>query len=507
MNRLALRFGIIGTWAVSCLAFEINVPVHFDSLGNGLKVIVVPDTNVAIVSCRLYYFVGSMYEGPGTTGFSHMYEHMMFKGTKRLGTTNFEKEREWLQKIDSVDGVIDKMNNAGIPDTGAAFTKLKNEIGVYMQREREYIKKDEIWDLYSGSGATNLNAWTADDMTAYIVTLPKNKVELFYWIEADRMQNPILREFYSERDVVAEERRMRYENQPVNRYYEQLNALFYMAHPYRQPTIGWMPEIQAFTIKKLYAHIRRFYTPDNALIVLVGNIDPKAAMTDIQRYFGPIPRAAEAKPEVVSREPQPIGETRFTVRDDAEPRIDIMFHTPGYPNNDLFALDVVEGILSGRSGRLYNRLITKDNLCVDAGASHAVRLHDGNFQVWAVLKKNSDPALVEKVMMEEIGSLMQAPPSPREMQRIKNEIRMSFISHLKSLEGQSDRLAWFQRLGNWKGLLEYPEKIIAVKADSIPGIVKKYFAPETKVIGLLLPRQTPQQSHDRRVSPHPRKGR
>jgi predicted Zn-dependent peptidase len=507
MNWLLRSVVIVGIGVGSCLAYEINVPVHFDSLQNGLKVIVVPDTNVAVVSCRLYYFVGSMYEGPGTTGLSHIYEHMMFKGTKRLGTLNFDKERPWLDKIDSVDDVIGRLINTGLPDTSPVFKKLKTEIAGFMASEREYIKKDEIWDLYAGSGGTNLNAWTADDMTAYIVTLPKNKVELFYWIESDRMQNPVLREFYSERDVVAEERRMRYDNQPVNRYDEQLNALFYMAHPYRQPTIGWMPEIQAFTIKKLYAHLRRFYTPDNALIVLVGNMDPASAMSNIRRYFGSIPRAIEPKPEVVSREPQPIGETRFTVRDKAEPRIDIMFHTPGYPDSDLFALEVVEGILSGRSGRLYSRLITKDNLCVDAGASHAVRLQNGYFQVWAVLKKNSDPALVEKVMTEEIENLTKAPPSPREMQRIKNEIRMSFMSNLKSLEGLSDQLAWFQRLGDWRGLLKYPEKIIAVKAESIPGLVKKYFNPDTKVIGLLLPEQTLKQSHERHISPHPRKGR
>ena len=182
-----------------------------------------------------------------------------------------------------------------------------------------------------------------------------------------------------------------------------------------------------------------------------------------------------------------------------------MYHTPGYPADDLYALDVVEGILSGRSGRLYNRLITKDNLCVDAGASNDVRLHNGSFQVWTVLKKESDPAQVEKVLLEEIETLTRTPPSAVEMQRIKNEIRMSFMSNLKSLEGLSDRLAWFQRLGSWKGLLEYPEKIIAVKAQQIPGIVKKYCAPDTKVIGLLLPQKTPKASNNGPIPQHPRK--
>ena len=198
----------------SVFAGSLNIPVHYDSLANGLKILIVPDTNVAVVSCRLYYFVGSMNEGPGTTGLSHMYEHMMFKGTQRLGTTDYKKERYWLAKIDSLDTIIGAMNNKGIASTDTAYTAVKKKIFDCMQQERAYIKKDEIWDLYTSNGATNLNAWTADDMTAYIVTLPKNKTELFYWIESDRMQHPVLREFYSERDVVAEERRMRYDNQP-----------------------------------------------------------------------------------------------------------------------------------------------------------------------------------------------------------------------------------------------------------------------------------------------------
>jgi predicted Zn-dependent peptidase len=473
---------------VSGFAFDINVPVHFDSLSNGLKVLIVSDTNVAVVSCRLYYFVGSMYEGPGTSGLSHLYEHMMFKGTKRLGTADFGKERKWLAKIDSIDALIGRLNNRGIGDTAAVYKKFKKEIFGYMGNERAYIKKDEIWDLYAGSGGTNLNAWTGDDMTAYIVTLPKNKVELFYWIESDRMQNPVLREFYSERDVVAEERRMRYDNQPVNRYEEYLNSLFYLAHPYRLPTIGWMSDIQAYTIKLLYNHIRRFYTPDNALIVLAGNIDPASAFASINNYFGKIPRAVEPKREVVTREPPPLGQTRFIVHDNAEPRIDLMFHTPGFPSDDIYKLDIVEGILSGRSGRLYNRLITKDNLCVDAGASNAIRLHNGYFQMWAVLKKGTDQKAVENILLEEIKGLSQVKPSAREMERIKNNIRMSFASNLKSLEGLSDRLAWFQRLGNWKEMLAYPDKIIAVKAEDIPDIVGKYLNPEYVVIGMLLPK-------------------
>jgi predicted Zn-dependent peptidase len=466
-------------------ALDINVPVHYDTLDNGLKVIIVPDTNVAVVSARLYYFVGSMYEGPGTSGLSHMYEHMLFKGTKQLGTRNYAAEKPIMDAIDSLDRQIRALREQGVAESDERIRDKRQEIFALLEKQRQYIKKDEIWELYLNNGGTNLNAWTADDMTAYIVTLPMNKLELFFSIESDRMQNPVLREFYSERDVVTEERRMRYDNVPVNRYYERLLSLFYVAHPYRIPTIGWMSDIRAYTRKKLKEHVERYYTPDNALLVLVGNVKPDTAMGEIRDYFGPIPRAQSPKQEVVTREPTPIGETRFSVCDEAQPRVDILFHTPGYPHEDLYRLDVVESVLSGRSGRLYERLVKEEQLATSASASNAYRLHDGYFSMSATLKADADPREVERIMLEELHGLIDRPPSEGEMLRIKNSIRMSFVSQLESLEGLSDQLAWFERLGSWRDLLEYPDKIDEIEPDDIPGVVQRYLDPSLKTVGIL----------------------
>ena len=169
MRRLLLFYQIF-LISLAAFAYDINVPVHYDTLNNGLKIIVVQDTNVAVVSCRLYYFVGSMYEGFGTSGLSHMYEHMMFKGTKRLGTIDYKKESVWIAKIDSVDKILYTLKNRGIADSDSVCVSLRREILGYTDKQRQFIKKDEIWELYMGSGATHLNGWTSDDMTAYIVT-------------------------------------------------------------------------------------------------------------------------------------------------------------------------------------------------------------------------------------------------------------------------------------------------------------------------------------------------
>jgi predicted Zn-dependent peptidase len=495
MSRLEHQFmkkiPLIAILLFTSLSFagEFQLPVTYDTLKNGLKVIIVPDTNVPVVSCRLYYFMGSMYEGPGTTGLSHMYEHMMFKGTKHLGTTDYRKEVPIMKKIDSLEADMTRLQQTGELFTDSMKEALHNQVMSLLAKQRKLIKKDEIWELYQNNGGTQLNAWTADDMTAYIVTLPYNKVELFYWIESDRMRDPILREFYSERDVVTEERRMRYENKAIGKYWERLNALFYVAHPYRLPTIGWMSDIRSYTRTKLENHVKKFYTPDNALIVMVGNVDPKKTLSEIDRYFGSIPRAKTPKEEVVTREPDPIGTTRFTMRDDAEPRLDMLFHTPGYPNDSLYKLDIIEGIFSGRSGRLFHRLVDKEGLCTDAGAGNNIRLHNGEFHIWADLKHDTDPAKVEHIIREELAKTAKKRPTEKEIMRTTNDIRMSFISGLKSLEGLSDRLAWFERLRSWKDLLSYPDMIAAVKPDDIPAVAARYLDPELATIGLLLPKE------------------
>jgi predicted Zn-dependent peptidase len=471
---------------LSVSAAEISLPVSYSTLDNGLRLIMVPDTNVAVVSCRLYYFVGSMYESSGYTGLSHMFEHMMFKGTKHLGTTDYEKEIPFMEAIDSLDRLAYNREQAiGHPDS--VSKQYRQMITATLDKQRKYIKKDEIWELYQNNGGTSLNAWTADNMTAYIVTLPKNKVELFYWIESDRMSDPVLREFTSERDVVMEERRMRIDNKPDGRYWERLNALFDIASPYRIPTIGWPSDIRGYTRAKLEQHVHKFYTPDNAVIVMVGNIDTLKAKKDVERYFGSIPRAPQPKEEPITREPAPIGETRYTVYDQAAPHLDMLFHTPGYPNPDLYRLDVVEGILSGRSGRLYHRLVDVEGLCTSVDVSNDLRLFDGCFQISADLKTGVDPSKVERIIREELARVATVPPTDAEMRRVSNEIRMSFVSDLKSLEGISDRLAFFERLGNWRDMLTYPDSIAVVKKQEIPAIAKKYLDPAYMTIGLLLP--------------------
>jgi len=484
LKKFCLLFFIIAV-AVWAKKNEANASVYEEILPNKLKLLVVSDTSVPDVSCRLYYFAGSMFESYSNTGLSHFYEHLMFKGTKRLGTTNYQAEIPIMNAIDSVDNAILSLTRRGVSQSGEQILQLKNRLNDLQNEHRKYIIKDEIWSLYEKNGATGLNAWTSDDITAYVVSLPANKVELFANIEADRMQNLVLREFVSERDVVYEERRMRYENRPVNNYLMILEAMFYSAHPYRNPTIGWASDIENYSSAALKSHIAKFYRPDNAVIVLAGNITPKSASTLVNKYFAQIENPSGDLDEVKTREPKPIGEKRFIVREkNAEPRLDIWFHTPGYPDSSLFALEIVENMLSGNSGILYKRLVEREKLCVSAGASNYWRHHNSKFSVYATLKAGVSHEKVEKIILEEIEKLTKEEPNPDELLRVKNTLKLHNLEKFKDLEAFSDELAFFAKFGDWRGLFEYKDRVAEIK--STKDVVKKYLDPNFRTAGWLV---------------------
>ncbi|MGM0443350.1 MAG: M16 family metallopeptidase [Fibrobacterota bacterium] len=471
-------------FAAPALTVSLNIPVVQRTLSNGLTLLMVPDSSLSVVSCRLYYFTGSYYEKAGTTGLSHLYEHMMFKGTRRLGTKNYKAEQKIMSSIDSIDTIIQHLRSEGKTVTSDTVRVLRRRIDSLLTEQRKYIVKDEIWSRYTNNGATGLNAWTSDDMTAYIVNLPANRLELFCNIEADRMENLVLREFYSERDVVMEERRMRYGNNPQNRYFLRLQAQFYSASPYRNPTIGWASDIRGYTRDKLRRHIARFYRPDNAMIVLAGAVDTSTAEEMVRRYFDSIPRPDIPIPTVQTREPAPIGETRFTVRDKASPRLDILYHTPGAPHDDIYALDLVENILSGKSGRLYERLVYEEELCAAAGASNRWGLKDGMFHIWAKPLPGTSMDTVENIILEEVEKLKASAPTEFELQKTQNQLKKQFTFKLQEPESLSDNLAYFQKYTTWKDLFSYLRQITAV--DDPSAAVAAHLTAEHRTTGRLI---------------------
>ncbi len=481
-NIILLFVFLIAFFSVSN-AKILDVKVEEHTLSNGLKILLYHDSYSPTVACRLFYKTGSVNEYPGVSGVSHMFEHMMFKGTKKICVRDWDKDSVLL---DSLEKLFIKYKM--LKDSSSDSVLIENAFKKFKEvesEEKKLIVKGELWKIYTQNGGMHFNAFTTDILTAYFTTLPKNKLELFFWLESDRLKNAVLREFYSERMVVAEERRLRYENSPTGRYFETLNAMFYEAHPYRNPTIGWMSDIDNFTKKLLREKFKTYYQPNNLILVLAGDFDTKNVLRLAKEYFGRIPRGAPV-PEVTIKEPVQVGEKRFTVIKKASPRIDMFFHTPGLGDRDLYALDIIEGVLSGRNGRLYKRLVKKMDLCTDVGAGNGVQKYTSYFHIQAELKDKTDPHVVENVLLSELEKLKNKPLSDYELERVKNSVVSRTVNRFRSTEGIATQLGFWEVMSTWKYINIFPREVEKVTKESVMSVAKKYFTQSNRTVGVLM---------------------
>jgi len=460
----------------------VKFPVHKEVLDNGLTVLLHPNKQAPTVSCRLFYVTGSVHEVPGKSGLAHILEHELFKGTKKVGVTDSIADAAFMAREDSLQALIRPAKLAG--DT-ATVKKLTAEHDSLLNEQRKLFVKDELWNAYQSAGGTGLNAFTTDLMTAYIVTLPKDKIELFMWLESDRMQNAVLREFYSERDVVREERRMRYDDKPTGRFFETMNSLIYEAFPYRVPTIGWPSDIMNLTREMADEHYRKYYKPRNAILVLAGDLDTASTMEMVKKYFGNIP-AGEAFPPITVRDPEQVGEKRFTqVRPDAPNIYSLVFKTAEVGDSSLYALDIAEGVLNGRSGRLYKRLVEEEKLAVSVKAGNSPNKYVSEFSVMVSLRLDADAAKAEKIVWEELERLKTEPVSEREFQKVKNHAYAGLVRSFTDMENVATMLAWYEMYGDYHIFLNWADALEKVTPAQVQKVAKATFVRDRSVAGFL----------------------
>ena len=476
-----ILFGIL--LSMQSALFAVDFPIHREVLDNGLTVLLYPNHQAPTVSCRLFYVTGSVNEVPGKSGLAHLLEHELFKGTRTVGVTDFAKDSVLMAKEDSVMRLA---HEALLKKDSAKAKKFRAEYDSLVEIQRQFLVKEELWSAYQQAGGTGLNAFTTDLMTAYIVTLPKNRIELFLYLEADRMQNAILREFYSERDVVREERRMRYDDRPTGRYFETLNGMEFEAFPYRIPTIGWPSDIMNLTREQAAEHYRKYYKPRNAILVLAGDLDTLQTMKLVKKYFEDIPPGESFSPITV-RDPEQVGEKRLTVyRPDAPNRIDIAFKTPEIGDETLYALDVVEGVLNGRSGRLYRKLVEEKGVATATRSGNSVNKYVSEFSIYVSLKPGANPDSVEALVWEELERLKTEPVSDRELQKVKNRATMTLVESFQDMENVATQLAWYEMFGDYRILLDWPKKLETVTPEKVQDAAKRIFRHRNATVGRLL---------------------
>lgn len=404
-------------------------------LDNGLKVLIIEDHKVPLATFQIWYRIGSREETSGKTGLSHLLEHMMFKGTPRYGSKVFSKI---IQRNGGVD-----------------------------------------------------NAMTSRDYTMYFQTMSSDRIGLSVELESDRMTNLILdeKEVLSERDVVKEERRMRYDNDPQNALFETLMANAFMAHPYRRPVIGWMQDISEIRRDDLYKHYKAYYSPNNAFIVIAGDVDPEEILKKIKTDFRGINKTI-LPDRNITEEPEQSGEKRFYLKKEAEISSVIMgHHTPRFPHEDSFALDVLSSILSGgKSSRLYRSLVYDKKIALEAGADYdGMHIDPLLFFFWVNAAPEKDINEAEKALLSEISNIKDTPPTEREVQKAKNQIEASFIFSQDSLYRQAMNIGRFEILGGWRLMEDYLDGIRKVTPADVRRVAQKYLTEDNRTVGVLVP--------------------
>ena len=469
------------------LAQALEGKVSRITLDNGMRFLLVRRGVAPVFAANLRFKVGSADDPGGETGLAHLFEHLAFKGTSTIGTRDAKKEAAILDATDqAVMRLLAELDKGARADA-ARLKGLRDQIASLQKDLQEITVKDELSQILTANGAAGLNASTSTDLTSYVVALPSNRLELWCALESARLRDPVLREFYSERDVVMEERRMRIDNQPQGKLYEQLLLTAFQAHPYRSPTVGFPSDLEHLTRPSAMEFRRRHYVPGNAVGALVGDIDPAAAERLIQRYFGGL-EAGTAAPGPGTVESPQTGSRRVTVEFDAEPELMLAFHKDVWPSPDDPVFQVIDSLLtSGRTSRLFRRLVLESQVAADVYSLQAPGDRYPNvFLIGAVPRAPHTPEEVEAEILKEVKRLVDKPVEERELQKIRNQVEASFLYPLRSNAGLASQLSYFEILtGDWNNMTAYKQALIATTPARVQEVARKTFVPSNLTVAVL----------------------
>ena len=486
MKRLLIAALLLAA-AASANAAGLADRVKEHTLANGMKLLMVERHTSPTVAAWIRFKVGAVDERSDERGIAHLLEHMLFKGTKTLGTTDYAAEQPLLDRIEDVANrlLLEKARREkGDP---ALVKKLESELAALEKEAGKYVVKEEFAQIYNRNGGANYNAYTSKDGTTYLISLPSNKLELWAAIESDRMQNAVLREFYTERSVVMEERRRSYEAEPEGKLWETFLASAFNAHPQGQPVIGWMSDIENLTRTKAEAFLRKYYAPNNAIIAIVGDIEPDKTIAMVEKYFGQIPPGTPVPPVAVEEPPQQ-GEKRIEVVGDAGAELMIGYHKPTLPHPDELVFDVINMILSdGRTSRLHKKIVVEKQLATGVGAFSAPGHRYPNlFIVSASPREPHTVAEVEEALYTEIERLKSEPVTEKELQQVLNRLEYEEARQMLSIGGLARNLTEFEAIaGSWRYLIEHRKEIATVKPEDIQRVAKKYLTKENRIVGFI----------------------
>lgn len=476
---------LLGTFALAGTLQEVEKNVSTFTLSNGLKVIVYENHMTPVFSAVTYANVGSVDEVVGITGLAHIFEHLAFKGTSTIGTTDYTKEKEAIEKEEAAFLALKAEKMKGNLADAETIKKLEADMKAAQDEARAFVKPNEYSEIIEREGASGLNAGTGYDQTMYYYSFPSNKLELWAYTESERFLDPVLREFHTEKNVIAEERRLRTESQPIGRLIEEFLALAYKAHPYGVPLVGHMSDIQNVSREEALNFFREHYTPENMVVAVAGDVKPETLKPVMEKYFGRLERRP-APPPVLTVEPPQLGERREVVKDPSQPILFMAYHKGSFNDPDHAVFAAISDIMgNGRTSRLYKRLVRDEKLALAAEAFSGIpgEKYPGLFIFMAVPMQGKTDAECEKAVLEEIERMKTTPVTDEELARVKTRAKGDFIRGLQSNMGMANQLAYYEVIaGDWKALFTELDKIDKVTKDDIQRVAKQVFTEANRTV-------------------------
>lgn len=488
--RFFLVFIFLFTVKTTVIGAPLSIPVKEHTLKNGMKVLIVERHQYPVFSAYLQFNVGNVQEYPGITGGAHFLEHMMFKGTKRMGTWNYKEELSYLKQIDALGEELVKEEQKGVNGYGrsnpAKIKALKTKIRSIQSQQKKYTISEELWSQYLQNGGSGLNASTWEDITNYYVSLPSNRLELWAFLESDRIANPVFREFYSERDVVYEERRLSVDTQPDGILYETLASLIFQASPYHAPVIGWPSDISHMKKSDIDVFFKTYYAPNNAIAVIIGDVKEEEVIKLMRKYFEPIP-SQPIPIRILTKEEEQNGERRVEVEFGANPLVYVGYQAPLIGTKDFYAMQMLRQILGyGRTSRLYKALIEETQVAYDVEAMMDIRKFAAAFIITVTPKAPKTTLDAENILYREIEKLKTEPVLDWELEKVRNHLESDFVHKLESPSGlalQIGMTEWFS--GSWKNIDERA-KLREVTPQDIMRVAQKYLIKSRRTVATLV---------------------
>ncbi|MCE1229137.1 MAG: insulinase family protein [Firmicutes bacterium] len=475
-----------------------TVPVKEHTLSNGMRLLLVERHDKPTVATAWIVRAGSANERPGMTGVAHLFEHMMFKGSKTIGTTNIQRDLAINAEQDKIQAEIRKEEsilrqkelNGEIADMRDAKARsprhqqLVEQMEKLVKEQQELLVKDEFSKIYTQAGGTGLNAFTYQDATCYHQTVPANRLELWAWMESDRLYQPVFREFYKERDVVGEERRMRTDSTPTGKFEETFEAMVWMAHPYHWPVIGWPSDVSSLTREQANEFFATYYAPNNLTAVLVGDFKSSEAIALCERYFGRIPANPKGVPEIITLEPKQLAEKRMMAEAETTPSAQIVYKAVSAGHKDAPALDVLSSVLNGRSGRLQKSLVEGQKVATRVRASMQGMKYGGTFVFHGTASADQKPEAVEQAIYREIEKIQKEGITEQELQKAKNQAQADSFRRLEDNMGLTIQLAIADATTGYQAFLDEPQKTEAVTREDVQRVAKDYLVKETRSVAI-----------------------